>query len=477
MWHMDHFRLLAKFPMGLPDQAVYYWLMSELTLPTQQVQDLYRRRPYPHYPLLAKPRWQDGYLGSSLFAHALDGAMGHNPNTPRKFLSIGSGEILPYIIRQWEPSATRLDCVDLSQTSLHRARFRTALLGRKISFHCDDINRLMNTGSLRNQQFHHMEAYGVLHHISSFCETLKLMASHLAPDGLVRLMVYNAQARDWIWQINRAFRCLNFRFESNEDIARARQLLMDLSKLSPRLNDRLQQLGWQSLHHNTRFADTFLHPWESRALINDWYHAFETAGLRAFALFDRYAELDDLPNPLWRCPTAKELTERSDDLRFENNLEVWLKPIDNSSKSKTAPSQQPASSHIPVRLRLTMPAMNFSKYTETGDLAFGVKLTLWRGFLRGLYNTTDQSAVSLIKDLDAKVASRLARVGLILPSTARLAGRYDEFIAPLVHQMASPALPEASNDLIMPQLRNLCAKLTSDSKRAELATRRLQRVL
>jgi hypothetical protein len=164
-------------------------------------------------------------------------------------------------------------------------------------------------------------------------------------------------------------------------------------------------------------------------------------------------------------------------LRFENNLEVWLKPINNSSKSKTAPSQQPASSHIPVRLRLTMPAMNFSKYTETGDLAFGAKLTLWRGFLRGLYNTTDQSAVSLIKDLDAKVASRLARVGLILPSTARLAGRYDEFIAPLVHQMASPALPEASNDLIMPQLRSLCAKLTSDSRRAELATRRLQRVL
>jgi hypothetical protein len=124
-----------------------------------------------------------------------------------------------------------------------------------------------------------------------------------------------------------------------------------------------------------------------------------------------------------------------------------------------------------------MPALNFSKYTETRDLSFGAKLTLWQGFLRGLHNTSDQSAVNLIKDLDAKAASRLARVGLILPSTAKLAGRYDEFMAPLVNQMASPALPESSNDLIMPQLRSLCEKLTSDSRRADLATRRLQRVL
>ena len=445
--------------------------------PTLQVQDLYRRRPYPHYPLLAKPRWQDGYLGSSLFAHALYGAMQRDPRVPRKFLSIGSGEILPYIIRQWEPSATRLDCVDLSQTSIFRARFRTALLGRKITFHCDDINRLLNTGALRGQKFDHIEAYGVLHHISSFSETLKLIANHLTSDGLVRIMVYNSPARDWIWQINRAFRSFRLRFESDSDISRARKLLTDISRLSPRLDYRLSQLGWQSLQNNTRFADTFLHPWESRANIEKWYQAFESAGLAAFALFDRYAELDDLPNPLWRCPTSKELSDRSSDLRFENNLEVWLRPVTATSRPDSKILPHPTASQIPVRLRLTMPAMNFSKYSETKELSFGAKLALWHGFLRGLHNIADKSAVRLIRDLDPKAAGRLARVGLILPEAAKLAGRYEELMAPRVNQMAPPVLPEASNELLLPQLQKLCAGMCPDEALTKLAIRRLQRVL
>ena len=474
MQYMAHFNVCDKFPMGLTDHRVYYCPMNEATL---QVQNLYRRRPYPHYPLLAKPRWQDGYLGSSLFAHAINGTIGLDQSAPRKFLSIGSGEILPYIIRQWEPSATRVDCVDLSQNSLTRARFRTALLGRKIAFHCDDINRLLNTGVLRNHQFDHMEAYGVLHHIPSFRETLKLMVSHLAQNGLIRIMVYNAQARDWIWQINRAFRSLGVRFESNEDIARARQLLTDLSKLSPRLDYRLGQLGRQSLQNNTRFADTFLHPWESRATIKGWHMAFKEAGLQAFAVFDRYAELDDLPNPLWRCPTVSELAERSEDLRFENNLEVWLKPIQTNIKMGNVKSPQPNTAQIPVRLRLTMPATNFNRYAETSDLSFGAKLILWQGFLRGIHNIIDQTAIGLIRGLDAKAACRLARAGLILPSTAKLAGRYEELLAPLATQMAPPVLPEASNDLILPQLRKLCEQMITDNSRCELAIRRLKRIL
>jgi SAM-dependent methyltransferase len=403
--------------------------------------------------------------------------MPYDPRVPRKFLSIGSGEILPYIIRQWEPSSTRLDCVDLSQTSIFRARFRTALLGRKITFHCDDINRLLSTGALRGQKFDHIEAYGVLHHISSFGQTLKLMSNHLTADGLARIMVYNSPARDWIWQINRAFRSLRLRFESDSDISRARKLLTDLSRLSPRLDYRLSQVGWQSLQNNTRFADTFLHPWESRATIEDWYEAFETAGLEAFALFDRYAELDDLSNPLWRCPTSKELSDRSRDLRFENNLEVWLRPVTAKIKPDSIMSPHPAASQIPVRLRLTMPAMNFSKYTETKDLSFGAKLTLWQGFLRGLHNVADQSVVRLIRELDPKAASRLARIGLILPEAARLAGRYEELMAPRVKQMAPLVLPEASNELITPQLQKLCAEMCSDQALARLAFHRLQRIL
>lgn len=448
--------------------------MSE---PIQQVKDLYNRRPYPHYPLLAKPRWQDGYLGSSLFAQALNDNAASTYHEPRKFLSIGSGEILPYIIRQWEPSATRLDCVDLSTTSIRRAQFRTALLGRKINFHCQDINFLLQGGLLAGHKFDHIEAFGVLHHVTSFKNTLKLISSHLTPAGTVRIMVYNRAARDWIWQINRAFRNLELKFESDSDIKIARELLMGLAKISPLLEYRLRQVGITSLKNNTRFADTFLHPWESRATISDWYLLFKKFDLEPFALFDRYAELDDLPNPIWACPSSEDLTARSADLRFENNLEIWLRHRPNSTQRRKKTTEAESTSKIPVRLRLTMPPMNFSKYSETNELSFAAKLTLWQGFLQALHGTNDRAAIDLIRNLDTPVAARLARVGLILPCTAKLANRYEDLLNPLTSEMTPPILPEASNELILPYIKRICSTISPNKSKVELAVQRLYRIL
>lgn len=448
--------------------------MSQTTL---QVQRLYERRPYPHYPLLAKPRWQDGYLGSSLFAHWLSHDRGFDTNLPRHVLSIGSGEILPYIIRQWESSATRLDCVDLSQRSIRRAQFRTALLGRKIVFHCDDINLLLQSGGLKGRSFDHVEAYGVLHHIPDFKTTLRLIANHLKPNATVRVMVYNAPARKWIWQINRAFHCLGLKFESDHDIQKARNLLFALAEVSPRLDYRLKQLGESSLKSDTRFADTFLHPWESRAGISSWLKAFSDSGLKACALFDRYAELDDLENPLWICPSIKDLEDRARDLRFENNLEFWLKPNLDEAKAESSHHQNTYMRNIPVRLRLTMPPSTFQKYTETETLPFAVRLSLWHGFLKALHSFQDPSSTNTIKQLDRGAASRLARIGLILPTMARAAGRFEELMNPIHTAVAAPILPEASNNLIYPHLTTLCAAINSESRKIDQATKRLMTVI
>ncbi len=448
--------------------------MSETT---SQVQRLYERRPYPHYPLLAKPRWQDGYLGSSLFAHHLCHGLGFDTHLPRNFMSIGSGEILPYIIRQWESSAMKLDCVDLSQRSIRRAQFRTALLGRKIAFHCNDINILLKDGSLKARLFDHVEAYGVLHHIPNFTTTLRLIASHLTPDATVRIMVYNSPARAWIWQLNRAFNCLGLKFEADSDVQKARNLLFSLARISPRLDYRLKQLGENSLKNNTRFADTFLHPWESRSSISNWLNAFTDSGLKVCALFDRYAELDDLENPLWKFPNLNDLEERASDLRFENNLEIWLKSATSEANEKSMEPSRAARQNIPVRLRLTMPPSNFQKYTETENLSFAVRLTLWHGFLKSLYGMDDPSSINIIKQLDFSAAARLARIGLILPSMAQAAGRFDELMKPLNTTVTAPILPEASNDLICPKLTTLCAAINSESQKIEQATRRLMTVI
>src|SRR5690606_12676482 len=88
----------------------------------QDVQRLYEVYPYPNYPLLAKPQWEQGYLTCSRFAQRLAGG---RQSPPRHVLVAGCGEILPYILRKWESPEVQLTCVDLSRRNVARARWRT----------------------------------------------------------------------------------------------------------------------------------------------------------------------------------------------------------------------------------------------------------------------------------------------------------------------------------------------------------------
>lgn len=452
-----------------------------MTTAIEQVQSLYERHPYPHYPLLAKPRWQDGYLGSSLFAFHLIFHEYCDTTIPKQFLSIGCGEILPYIIRQWEPSATRLTCIDLSARSLRRAEFRTALLGRHTQYHQIDINEYFASPLYLSQknsiQFDHVEAYGVLHHISSFQTTLNLVREHLAPRGIFRIMVYNSRARDWIWDLNRAFKLLGLEFSSDRDVDDARKLLKVLAAGSPRLKERLKQMGETSLENNARFADTFLHPWESRASIESWFDAFAQAGLKPMALHDRYGELDDLPNPLWSCPSAKQLTERADDLRFENNLELWLTRDDVGQHPASMNSSHSRKTIIPLRLRTKLPPNRFANYRETKDLSLGVKLAIWHGFLKTIYNRDNRASANLIRSLDHHAAARLARMGLILPETADSLGLYEDLQRPIHKFMSPPVLAPSSSGPIALELQQLAERRNLTTAKLNQAKQRLMRVL
>jgi SAM-dependent methyltransferase len=433
---------------------------------TESVRLMYERHPYPHYPLLAKPRWQDGFLGSSLWADAVMGDHMRDFQRPAKFLSIGCGEILPYIIRQWEPSATRVTCVDLSQRSLRRAAFRTALLGRKIDYHRIDINEFLTSDANKNNTYSHIEAYGVLHHIPAHRATLLAARERLATNGIMRIMVYNSHSRDWIWQINRAFHDLQLSFYRDDDVRQARKILLGMAEVSPALAQRLEFMGRESLNHDTRFADTFMHPWECRTDINQWYAMFRECGLKPVALYDRYAELDDLPNPLWRCPTAEELTERARDRRFENNLEIWLTHLTAKPPRDTATAPQIP---IPARLRLTMPPTQFKRFSETESLSFGVKLGLWQGLLRYAHRRTDPTAIRIIKGLDQSASGRLARIGIITPRMAEDAGLYERLLKPMHAAMTPPTVPDSDAALVAAKFDELTAPIPVAASKKSLA--------
>lgn len=439
---------LTKHNRGITLLAHTISFHDNCRMTTTDVQSLYERRPYPHYPLLATPRWQDGYLGSSLFARHLS-----EPKViqekPKRVLSIGCGEILPYILRKWEDPEVALTCVDLSARSLRRARFRCAWTQGSVTYIQADVNTWLSSAPSQAMLFDHIEAYGVIHHISHLDQTVALLAKHLTPDGTMRIMVYNAGPRDWIWQLNRIFRQLGLSYARDADLQTARTLLIQWSKHSPRLQQHLMSIGPKSLANNTRFADTFLHPWEARLNVERWLSLFQQNNLIPFALYDRYAELDDLPNPLWRMPTSKELSDRASDCRFENNLEVWFRHGGVSTKTiRDAPDL----SKIPLRFKTKVPPSQWTKFPETKELPFKVRQDLWRGWLATLYQTDDAEVIRWIKTLPKLQAQRLARIGAILPEQAEAAGRYKELLSPMTKHVPTPEWPQGMDPALTDQL-------------------------
>lgn len=415
-----------------------------------QVARFYERHTYPNYPLLARPHIEDAYLASVRFAAALSLAthprkeralVGKEHNWP--VLVAGCGEMLPYIFRRQEPASTNILAVDLSGHSLKRARVRLGLRRGNIEFRQQDIVESLSVAKKHGQFFSHIDAYGVLHHLANPALALNGFAETLAPQGNIRLMVYNTAARDWIHQFQKIFQLIKIDPFCHHDYRLAVRFINELCSLDC-FREKFSHVGKFTLGNQSRFADTFLHVREARLSYGRWLEIFEQAGLMPFALFDRYGELDDLDNPLWQMPERDQLEPRIADRRFENNFEVYLRhrsPPPHGSKL-VAPS------HIPGYTTTTTLATNslfrfrpyphnWSTFQETLVLTRSQLADLWMAHRRhlnaGQWQGRDEA---LIGRFPSPAIKRLARLGAILPTMvqsrelqaiamARLCGRLD----------------------------------------------------
>lgn len=408
------------------------------------VAKLYNRFPYPNYPLLARPCWQDGFLASSFFAGRLavqprNGVRQQNP--PRgDVLVAGCGEILPYIIRKWEPLQATTVNVDLSRRSLRRARFRTALSRGKSEFHEADIVSFLDRCGDESRTFAHIETFGMLHHMNDPAPAIVGMVRQLAPGGTFRVMVYNSPARDWIHALQDYFAEIDLSIDNNDpldSIKNCRKILADFATRSPLLADRLRAIGPHTMGNPARVADTFLHPQELRWPISRWFELFASAGLRLTGIYDRYGELDDLPNPLLadenKLDLSHELTIRAADRRFEGNLEmIWTKDPKPGTHALASTLSRSAG-HL-MRLKFMRPPHIWFDFEETRNLSTGSKMQIWHAFIDA------RKLVPSAWGKNHRTLQRLARLGAILPDqldpeSAKIASE------PLEDLMSPPDIP------------------------------------
>ena len=182
------------------------------------VQTHYENYPYPSYPLIASVRHCDTY---ALNLKALWARFNNTlpPLEAEQILIAGCGTFAPYPMAVANPDVS-ITALDLSKKSLRRARLHCLLHGkRNVTFRCGDLSEPNVIGD----HFGLIDSFGVLHHMTDPLAGLKILARHLVPGGIVRIMLYSRYARREEESIRRAFRLLGIKSPDS-----ARQLLHNL---------------------------------------------------------------------------------------------------------------------------------------------------------------------------------------------------------------------------------------------------------
>ena len=392
-----------------------------------KVKSFYSKHTYPNYPILARPLWQYGYLGSSFFAANLLSSITetipsilrfniskkvNDPVNRKNILIIGCGEILPYITRKFEPTYHNIYCVDLSSNSLNRASLRLKLSFnlKPIHFIEDDINHFLDSTDL---VFDHVDCFGVLHHLSDPRITLSKLRSHMSEGSTLRIMVYNYPARWWIHYIECIFKLCGYSYNSKKDIDLAKSWLYKLKKKYPNsvLSYYLDSVGRFLLDNPARFSDTFLHPRVIRRSIGYWFSIFKDTDLIPFSMYDRYQELWDKSAPsssLFSIPSENMLEDLSKSGIFLENLELYLraghkKPdiFQIDKNFTTTIKDYPLWYRILLFIKEFLPHIfRSSPFKQSGS----AKGYLWRTWIRSIFFNTkikssfDESRIYLFLD-------------------------------------------------------------------------------
>ncbi|HET9239756.1 MAG TPA: methyltransferase domain-containing protein [Oligoflexus sp.] len=421
--------------------------MSELAVQgiNAAVKGMYEAFPYPDYSLFIPLRWQEAYASGSLFAQGLvRQKLGHNllGEGRKRILIAGCGDVQAAIISRWEPRSHRMVGVDLSRPSLRKAKLRALMMLRPMRL--QQLN-LEDPRVDLGEPYAHIDAYGMLHHLANPSEGLQTLSRCLLPGGTMRIMVYNSRARQWMFQISRVFALLGLKAYDRADLQESVRLLQSMQRNVPALQDRLDGMKG-IIQEPARLVDAFFHEREARLGLSYWLKAIHKAGLIPLGLMDRYAELDDLANPLLRMPADDLLQARIDDLRFENNLEFYL--------YKDAPPPLSAGVHAaPLNLRRRLPPLAWQRYAETKSLGIGQLWPLWQAFLSRTFQGQSSFLDRWARRIEPLALQRLSRLGALFPDQFQSRELQKLLLNPMQSTMEAPQCPGARSLTDAPELR------------------------
>jgi SAM-dependent methyltransferase len=204
----------------------------------------------------------------------------------------GTGDSSTFLAEQCRkiPNA-EIVYLDFSKPSLEVARARLEARGlNNVTFICDSI---FNIPKLDLGKFDFINCSGVLHHLDSPNDGLKILADSLSDRGGMHLMVYAKYGRTSVYHIQEIMRMINSEVSSiDNEILNVKTLMQAL----PNTNwfVRSQDLIQDHIHYgDVGYYDLFLHKQDRAYSIPELYDFVEQAGLRLvdFAVVDSRLKL------------------------------------------------------------------------------------------------------------------------------------------------------------------------------------------
>jgi SAM-dependent methyltransferase len=177
--------------------------------------------------------------------------------------------------------------IDLSETSLfHERKLQERHELTNLSLHQGDLRAVADLG----QVFDYIVCSGVLHHMADPDAGLRALASVLAPDGAMAIMLYGKARRAGVYFLQDAFRRLNVQ-QSREGVAFVRATLERLGKDHPA---RSFVASVTDAASDEGIVDLFLHPQDRAYAVPEVLDFVERAGLFFQGWFDNSLYYPDL---------------------------------------------------------------------------------------------------------------------------------------------------------------------------------------
>ena len=189
----------------------------------------------------------------------------------------GTGDSSTYMGEQLKGKNAEVVYLDFSKNSMAIAKKRAEIRGIKnIKFINDSI---FNIPDLNLGKFDYINCSGVLHHLSSPDEGLKILQQSLKPEGGMGLMVYAKYGRTAVYQIQDLMKMVNDGITSRaEEVLNARKILDSLP--STNWYSRSQDLISDVRNYgDVGIYDLFLHKQDRCYSIPELYDFVEGAGL------------------------------------------------------------------------------------------------------------------------------------------------------------------------------------------------------